>query len=120
MELVKCTREYWEFVRSLREEEKAGFISQEPISKHEHSLFMSKHSDNYKICLIDGEPVGFVGVVGDDIRVAVRKEYQRRGIGKFMIQSCEGKAVVKIGNEASINLFLSCGYKPQYIILEKE
>ena len=69
-------------------------------------------------------PVGFVGQIDGDIRVAVDPEYQGKGVGKFMINQImklhpESIAKVKLGNEASIRLFESCGFEKKYYILER-
>jgi ribosomal protein S18 acetylase RimI-like enzyme len=126
VELVKCSREYWEFVRTLRMDERVvdGFIQKTYITEEAQIKYMSKYNDNYYICLCDGVPAGFVGSIEDDIRVCTHPDYQNRGIGKFMIDgimkifpNAFGK--VKINNELSKKLFESCGFKPAYIIYNK-
>lgn len=119
-----CNPEYWSFVKELREEESIGFISQKKITDSDHYSFMVQNHTNYRICLIDDKPVGFVGVVGEDVRVAVHKDHKKQGIGKFMINEMykyyKFSAKVKIDNEASLALFKSCGFVEKYITLEKK
>jgi GNAT superfamily N-acetyltransferase len=126
MELVDCTKKYWEFVRNLRNDErvKDGFIKSTYITEDMQEAYMTVHYKYYKIALIDNAPVGYIGVIDDDIRICVHPAFQKRGVGKFMIEesmkiwpSAEGK--VKLGNEASMNLFKSCGFKEAYVIFKK-
>ena len=46
---------------------------------------MSKHSQDYWICLNGEIPVGFIGVVENDIRLAVEPSYKNKGVGTFMV-----------------------------------
>ena len=85
---------------------------------------MLKHGRHYYICLKAGSPIGFVGQINGDIRVAVEPGHQGRGVGKFMIDQImelhpESVAKVKLGNEASVRLFESCGFEKKYYILER-
>ena len=126
MELVDCTKKYWGFVRNLRNDErvKDGFIKSTYITEDMQEAYMVVHYKYYRIALIDNAPVGYIGVIEDDIRICVHPAFQKRGVGKFMIEesmkiwpSAEGK--VKLGNEASMNLFKSCGFKEAYVIFKK-
>ena len=126
MELVDCTKKYWEFVRNLRNDErvKDGFIKSTYITEDMQEAYMTVHYKYYRIALIDNAPVGYIGVIEDDIRICVHPAFQKRGVGKFMIEesmkiwpSAEGK--VKLGNEASMNLFKSCGFKEAYVIFKR-
>lgn len=127
MELVKCTKEYWEFVRTLRMDERVidGFIQKVHITSEQQVDYMNRYADCYRIALVDNIPAGFVGVIDDDIRVCTHPEFQGKGVGKFMITECmklwpTAFAKVKVDNQASINLFESCGFKRQFYILTKE
>ena len=126
MELVECSKEFWEFVRVLRNDERvqSGFIKSIHITEEMQEEYMSKHSQYYRIALVDGVPAGYVGVIEDDIRVCTDPFFQGKGVGKFMINKCmeiwpTAFAKVKVDNEASLRLFRSCGFKKKFYILTK-
>jgi len=118
MELVECTKEYWEFVRLLRTDERVvdGFVENVQITQPQQQSYMEKYSDCYRIALFNGAPAGFVGVIDDDIRVCTHPKFQGNGLGKFMIDECmkiwpTAYAKVKLGNNVSDKLFLSVGFE---------
>jgi ribosomal protein S18 acetylase RimI-like enzyme len=126
MELVKCTEKYWEFIRLLRNDDRVlnGFIESINITSDMQINYMNKYSECYRVALINETPVGYVGVIDDDIRVCTHPDYQGKGIGKFMINKCmeiwpEAFAKVKLDNLASIKLFESCGFTKKFYILTK-
>jgi|TARA_R110002110_G_scaffold267845_2_gene483699 ribosomal protein S18 acetylase RimI-like enzyme len=125
-EFVLNNSTFWEFIRNLRNDArvKYGFIKQDEITKQEHKKYMSFHGDKFYICLISNNPAGYVGVIDNDIRVATHPDYQKRGVGVFMINELmkrhpEAIAKVKFDNEASVALFEKAGFKKKYYILEK-
>ncbi len=77
---------------------------------------MSKYKENYFICLNENdEPLGWVGSLDNDIRVCVHPDSKGMGVGKFMINEImkifpKSQSKVIIGNTASDNLFISCGF----------
>ena len=118
MELVRCKTQYWEFVRQLRMDERVidGFLETQPITEEQQNKYMIGNAQYYRICLVDGKPAGYVGVIEDDIRVCTHPDFQGMGVGKFMIEECmkiwpTAYAKVKLGNTASDKLFLSCGFE---------
>lgn len=126
MELVECNKEYWEFIRVLRNDKRVldGFIKSTYITKEMQQDYMSKNNSHFRIALIDNIPVGYVGVIEDDIRVCTHPDYQGKGIGKFMINKCmeiwpTAFAKVKINNKASLKLFEACGFTKKFYILTK-
>ena len=127
MKLVKCSNEYWEFIRILRNDKRVlnGFIKSTYITEEMQIKYMNNHSQFYRIALVNGKPAGYVGVIDDDIRVCTHPDYQGRGIGKFMINKCmeiwpSSFAKVKLDNETSLALFESCGFSKKFIILTKD
>jgi len=127
LKLVPNERIYYEFIRTLRNDERVqhGFIQRVQITPEEQRAYMEKYGDCYYICLCDGQPAGYAGVIDRDIRVATHPDFQKKGVGKFMIQEImkifpDAYAKIKVDNQASLKLFASAGFKPKYYILEKE
>lgn len=118
MRLVENEEKYWEFIRNLRnnEEVKKGFIEQGYITEEDQKKYMSHHGISYYICLDEDRPVGYIGDIHCDIRLAVLPEEQGRGVGKFMLTTFSKKhpgayGKVLMNNEKSRRLFESCGFK---------
>src|ERR1035437_278072 len=125
LKLVNFNEQYWEFVRRIRFDPKNlnGFIKQKSVNKNQQKKYMSKNKNNYRICLLDNIPVGFVGSINGDIRICVDHKYKNKGIATFMIlKSIEiwpkSFAKIKINNIESKKLFESCGFKLKYLIYE--
>lgn len=96
MELVPIKEEYYEFVRLLRNSQ-PGFLTLNVNITHSQQLeYMNKNHRNYHICLLYGEPVGFIGVMQDDIRLCTHPDAQGKGVGTFML-----KEIVKIRPNAT-------------------
>lgn len=118
MILVPCTQEYWEFVRLLRLDPRvaAGFIETNNIDAEDQIRYMQIHQHAYRIALIDGIPVGYVGVIDDDIRICTHPSAQGKGVGKFMLSEIKkiwpnAYAKIKHANNASKQLFASAGFE---------
>ncbi len=118
---------YWEFIRCLRNMDgvRQGFIQQDEITIKQHHDYMKKNNNFFWICLDNGVPIGYIGIIQDDIRVATLPEYQGKGVASFMVNEVMktnpvAVAKVKIENKASLRLFEKCGFKKRYYILEKE
>lgn len=127
IKLVECTEQYWEFVRILRNDVRVadGFIQNKFITPDEQIKYMNQYADCYRVAFIGDTIAGYVGVIDDDIRICVHPHLQNLGIGKFMINEAmkiwpSAFAKVKVGNEASLRLFKSCGFSEKYVILTKD
>lgn len=127
LKLVNCEEKYWEFVRILRTdpENVSGFIQTSDITSEQQKKYMSKYNKNYMICLLNNDPVGFIGEIDGDIRVCTSNLHKQKGIGKFMVLEFIKKfpnvfAKIKIDNLQSLKLFETCGFKKKYYILEPE
>ena len=86
---------------------------------------MNKFQLNYRVCLIDKKPVGYIGVIEDDIRICTHPDYQKRGIGKFMLKEAfkiwpNAHAKIKESNLASKKLFESAGFELQFVIMKRK
>tara|TARA_R110000822_G_scaffold16327_2_gene55673 strand:- start:320 stop:715 length:396 start_codon:yes stop_codon:yes gene_type:complete len=122
IELVNCEEQYWEFVRLLRINPKNqnGFFTYAEITEEQQTKYMISNSNRYKICLIDNEPAGYVGLVGDhEITYCVSPEFKGKGIGTFMVKEYTPsfnmmEAYVKIDNIASQKVFEKLGWEKQF------
>jgi RimJ/RimL family protein N-acetyltransferase len=122
LKLVKNNPNYWDFIRILRSDPiiQKGFVEQIDISIDQQKKYMEKYNDCYYICLNhNNEPIGFVGEVDDDIRLAVVEQEQKKGVGVFMINKLmdlkpNSYAKVKHNNIASKKLFEKCGFNLTY------
>jgi RimJ/RimL family protein N-acetyltransferase len=118
LKLVENNFQYYDFIRVLRTHPKNthGFLEQVEITPIQQKKYMDKYSKNYFICLSENnEPIGWVGEVDRDIRVCTHPDYKGKGVGKFMINELmkinpSAEAKVLINNDASIGLFISCGF----------
>lgn len=117
MKLVDNKKEYWFFIRKLRyhPDNINGFVDSTVPTDEEQINYMSKNNHNYQICIDSDIPVGFIGDVDGDIRLAVLPEYKGKGLGKFMLKEYvkthpNVTAKVKHDNNISLKTFLSCGF----------
>jgi len=124
MEIVECEVCHWDDVLEIRNENREGFGNSDVIPPEDHFEYMTRHSKNYLICVHLKKVIGFIGHLENDIRLGTRKEHQRRGVAKLMVESFmekypEAFAKIKLDNEASLKLFEKCGFKKKYFVLEK-
>ncbi len=119
MQLVKNSPVYWDFIRDVRFDPAnvSGFVENKPVTPEQQEKYMQKHEHNYWVCLIKDEPVGFVGIVDGDIRIAVCPKHQEKGIGSFMLREIlkmdkPHTAKILLKNTRSLILFLKSGYIP--------
>lgn len=127
MELVDNNIKYWDFIRNLRNDKRVNgeFIEDTYVSEKQQIEYMKKYSSCYRIALLDGNPVGYVGVIDNDIRICTHPDYQGMGVGKFMLNNCmkiwpHAEAKVKISNIKSLKLFETLGFSKQFYLLKKE
>lgn len=118
LEIKEANSKYWQFIRELRTHPllKEGFISQGDITPSDQIAYMKKYHKSYWVAIIENTPIGFVGVVDNDIRVAILPDYQKRGYAKQLIEFVNKKypdaiARVKVENLASLKLFQSAKFK---------
>jgi len=121
--MIPLTEEYFEFVRMLRNDNvvKVGFINQQDINREDHLEYMKMHATHYFVCLGDSEPIGYIGVIDNDIRIAVLPEINGQGAGEFMLRFIMeiyplASAKVKVENIASMRLFEKCGFTPKFLV----
>lgn len=112
IETVSDNNIYREFIRQLRNNPKLkkSFITQENITKEQQEKYMNRYGNDFYVCIDDDIIYGFIGVVDNDLKIAVIPECQRSGIGEFMIlevfpryKNCKIK--VRKNNKKGINFF---------------
>jgi len=121
LKLVLCHENYWEFVRQLRTNpiNQEGFFTFASITPEQQTSYMIHNWTKYKICLCDGEPAGYVGLLnGHEITYCVHPDFSNKGIGTFMIQEFSKPfstvdAFVKVDNLASQKVFEKLGWEKQ-------
>ena len=117
MKLIENSRLYWEFIRELRyhPDNISGFVNTDLITKEDQVSYMQNHGDSYSICIENDKPIGFIGEVNGDIRLAVSPTRKNQGIGKFMLDEFMkthpfATAKIKLDNISSLRTFYSCGF----------
>ena len=116
--LVENNEVYYDFIRKIRldKDNISGFVNQSNIEVADHIEYMKKNKNCYYICLLNNEiPVGYVGVVDNDIRICTDPQYKNLGIGSFMLTNIVKifpEATTKIfkNNTPSLNLFKKCKF----------
>jgi ribosomal protein S18 acetylase RimI-like enzyme len=117
LRFVKNEAKYYEFIRLMRVHPKnqKGFLEQVNITEEQQEKYMQKYNDCYYLCLQNETPVGYVGVVDDDIRICTDPEHQKLGAGAFMLNEIikvfpNATAKILKDNTPSINLFKKCNF----------
>lgn len=103
-----------EFIRLLRTDSRTEkmFLEQVSITPEQQEKYMEKNADKYFLCITEADhmPVGYIGVINNDIRYCVVPYYHGIGIGTAMLKEIKTlfpKATGKIkkSNYASIRAF---------------
>ena len=117
LKLVINEEKYYEFMRLLRNDPKnqKGFLEQVNIDSEQQKKYMNKFNDFYYVCLLGDNPIGYVGVIEDDIRICTDDRYKKSGTGTFMLKEIikifpNAKAKILKDNKASLNLFKKCNF----------
>jgi ribosomal protein S18 acetylase RimI-like enzyme len=125
LKLVKVSEKNYEFIRNLRNmpEIKSNFVIKTYITKDAQKEYMDKHKDNYFVCVSGVTELGYIGVIENDIRIAVLPNFHSQGIGTFMINEIKqlypnAQAKIAINNEKSIKLFKKNNFKLKYYLFE--
>ena len=77
--------------------------------------------DLFFIALVEDVPAGFVGCIDGDIRICTHPDFQRRGVGVYIIREIMKRfptaaAKVKIENDASQRMMEAGGLIPRFIV----
>jgi RimJ/RimL family protein N-acetyltransferase len=117
LKLVKNEKKYYEFIRILRNdpENQKGFLEKVNITTEQQINYMEKYNDYYFVCVLGDTPIGYIGVIDDDIRICTDNDHKKSGAGTFMIKEImkifpRSTAKVLKDNIASLNLFKKCDF----------
>jgi RimJ/RimL family protein N-acetyltransferase len=117
LKLVKNKKKYYEFIRNMRihPDNESGFLEKVNITSEQQENYMKKYNDCYYVAILNESPVGYVGVVDNDIRICTDPSYKKTGAGTFMlneIMKLYPNATAKIlkDNVASLSLFKKCNF----------
>ena len=134
IQLKKAIKSDWDFILELRNSDYQYFYEQnEPIPKEKHYQYMEKHSNEHNfyhwIISVDRNSVGYIRILGDDVGIMVKKEFQGKGIASKALELLEKEAmnlgikklvaIVHPKNIASEKIFKKSGYKLKMHRLEK-
>ena len=89
MQQALTDKKLGEFIRLLRlnKELKKSFIKSVEITQEQQESYMLKYGHLYYVCIDEyNNPVGFVGVVNNDLRIAVHPDHRNKGVGTFMLK----------------------------------
>lgn len=128
MELVDCTSDYWEFVRCIRmhPHNQQYFFTQADITPDQQIRFMNQNAKNYKICLKDSIPVGYIGIIKDnEITYCTDPNHQGKGVGTFMVSEFvkmhdKLTAYVLPENIGSSKVFEKLGFQKQIFYIKSK
>ena len=127
LKFVRNEKKYWDFIRNLRNNlNKSGaFIQDIHITEEMQNSYMATNNDCFFVCLSNERPAGYIGVVDNDIRVAVNPTMSGQGVGTFMLEELKkyfpnATARVLAGNDASFKLFEKSGFKLRWYYFERE
>ena len=124
MDLVPIEYKYYDFVRELRmnPQTQDGFLKEVSISWEDQKKYMSQYGESYHVCVLSGTPVGYIGVLDNDIRFCTHPDHQRKGVGSFMLREIkklypEATGRIKKDNISSQKAFDKVGIP--YILIPK-
>jgi RimJ/RimL family protein N-acetyltransferase len=117
LKIIQNEPKFYEFIRILRThpDNLSGFLEKQEITSEQQIKYMEKYGKDYFICLSGDTPVGFIGVVNEDIRLSVDPKFKKLGIGTFMLNEIKKlpiimSAKVFLNNIASQKVFEKTGF----------
>lgn len=126
LEFVFNQRKYWDFIRNLRNLNiNDGFVESIYITEEMQNSYMEVYGIYYYICLYKQIPVGFIGSIEGDIRLATLPEYSNMGIGTFMLNNLmniypNSFAKIKTDNNVSRKFFEKNGFIERFVIYDRK
>ncbi|MBS3926357.1 MAG: GNAT family N-acetyltransferase [Nitrosarchaeum sp.] len=135
IQLRKATKSDWDFILELRNNDFQYFYEQNsPIPKEAHYQYMENHvnDSNFHQWIIshEGNDVGYVRILNEDVGIMVKKEAQGKGIASKALDLLEREAVnlgikklvalIHPKNQSSEKIFKKNGYDLKLYRFEKK
>lgn len=92
-------------------------INKNPIKLSDHKKWFEKHKKKIKII---GNYYGYYFI--DDngfISICIHKDYRGKGYALKTLKKLNGKAIILLHNEVSLNCFVNSGFRIKGFYLEK-
>lgn len=86
MKLYPLKEEHYEFVRLLRNSQPGFLTPNVNITPEQQIKYMDKNHTHYYLCSSETNPLGFIGVMENDIRLCTHPDAQGKGVGTFMLE----------------------------------
>ena len=84
--LCPLKEEHYEFVRLLRNSQPGFLTPNVNITSEQQIQYMDKNHTHYYICVLKNKPLGFIGVMENDIRLCTHPDAQGKGVATFMLE----------------------------------
>ncbi len=135
IQLIEPTKSDWDFILELRNNDFQYFYEQNsPISKDAHYQYMESHVNDSHfhqwIISLDGNRVGYVRILNEDVGIMVKKEFRGKKIASKALELLEKEAVdlgikkliarIHPKNLNSERLFKKNSYDLKLLQLEKD
>lgn len=134
--LRKVTKKDWKFILKLRNTKKFrnAFYDQHTITLEEHYKYLRRQQSNTNfvnwIICYEGNDVGYIRILENDVSIMISEEYNSKGIGTKTLHLVELEAKklgikklvgrVMIHNKSSQKIFIKNKYKPLMYWYEKQ
>jgi len=132
--LIPATQSNWDFILSLRNNFFINFdLQTKPLTKSEHYEYLEHQKNNAEfhhwMIVLNGEIVGYLRLLGFDVGIMLKKEFQNKGIASYALELLEKEAKllgiskliakVQVENISSRKIFEKNNYKTKFFWLEK-
>lgn len=118
LQIVKSTREDWDYILDLRNNTREFYCNTEIIQKEDHYRYMSNTDAIVWIAYLRKEKIGFLKLNGTDLAIVLDAKYRGKGYAKTLLKLgiIEAKlqeltAIIKQDNISLLKLYQSLGYE---------
>lgn len=118
LQIVKSTREDWDYILDLRNSTREFYCNTEIIQKEDHYRYMEMTDAIVWIAYLKKQKIGFLKLNGTDLAIVLDAKYRGKGYAKKLLSLgiIEAKlpeltAITKQDNIPSLKLYQSLGYE---------